>query len=304
VVWLDGKADDIVVVVMGPTGVGKSTFVKHLVNGKVDEAVSVTIGEDLESCTVNLQPIPIMKANVPISLEGRDSRLVIVDTPGFDDTYADDSEILKRIADWLASSYSKEMKLGGVIYLHDISQPRMLGTTRRNFEMFQVLCGNSAAKAMILGTTKWAAVQSDVAEKREKQLCDKFWGNVMMLGARTQRFENTSGSAWDMVKTLLDARNLAAETQILRIQEELVELEKIIPTTDAGKKLRYTLQEVLEMQTNSASQSGGRDHGAKMTEKLRQIENLVAQIEDLKVPIWHRLKNIFLRRDNIPKEDV
>lgn len=31
-------------------------------------------------------------------------RIVIVDSPGFDDTYIDDSEILRRIAAWLASS--------------------------------------------------------------------------------------------------------------------------------------------------------------------------------------------------------
>ena len=30
-------------------------------------------------------------------------RIVLVDTPGFDDTYADDGEILRRIAVWLAS---------------------------------------------------------------------------------------------------------------------------------------------------------------------------------------------------------
>ena len=31
-------------------------------------------------------------------------RVIIVDTPGFDDTYEDDVEILRRIAVWLASS--------------------------------------------------------------------------------------------------------------------------------------------------------------------------------------------------------
>jgi len=31
-------------------------------------------------------------------------RLVLLDTPGFDDTFLDDIEILKRIAAWLAVS--------------------------------------------------------------------------------------------------------------------------------------------------------------------------------------------------------
>lgn len=33
-----------------------------------------------------------------------DRRLILVDTPGFDDTYIDDAEVLRRIAVWLAVS--------------------------------------------------------------------------------------------------------------------------------------------------------------------------------------------------------
>jgi hypothetical protein len=61
----------------------------------------MVVGHSLKSCTVNLRHafIPISNRS---SLEGR--RIVIVDTPGFDDTYTDDQEILRRIAVWLASS--------------------------------------------------------------------------------------------------------------------------------------------------------------------------------------------------------
>jgi len=59
----------------------------------------VIVGHTLESCTVQITPVisPITK---PAHLRGK--RLVLVDMPGFDDT---DSEILRRIAIWLASSY-------------------------------------------------------------------------------------------------------------------------------------------------------------------------------------------------------
>ena len=63
---------------------------------------AVTVGHDLNSCTAQLTPVfwPIPE---PAHLQGK--RLVLVDTPGFDDTYTSDSEILRRIAIWLASSY-------------------------------------------------------------------------------------------------------------------------------------------------------------------------------------------------------
>jgi hypothetical protein len=61
------------------------------------------VGHDLKSCTSSLQ-----HAFIGLDFEGRPElkgrRIVIVDTPGFDDTYTEDQEILRRIAVWLASS--------------------------------------------------------------------------------------------------------------------------------------------------------------------------------------------------------
>ena len=58
------------------------------------------VGHDISSCTSKLQYQII--DNHPSVPKGH--RLVIVDTPGFDDTYEDDVEILQRIVVWLASS--------------------------------------------------------------------------------------------------------------------------------------------------------------------------------------------------------
>ena len=57
------------------------------------------IGHDMLSCTSILQYEIV---DNPHPLEGH--RVIIVDTPGFDDTYMDDAEILRRIGVWLASS--------------------------------------------------------------------------------------------------------------------------------------------------------------------------------------------------------
>jgi hypothetical protein len=63
----------------------------------------MAVGHNLVPCTARLQHdfIENKVGNRP-HLEGR--RIVIVDTPSFDDSSTDDKEILRRIAVWLASS--------------------------------------------------------------------------------------------------------------------------------------------------------------------------------------------------------
>jgi hypothetical protein len=58
----------------------------------------MTVGNALHSCTKNIQHVIVPHPGDPTR------RIVFVDTPGFDDTYIDDAEILKLIAVWLARS--------------------------------------------------------------------------------------------------------------------------------------------------------------------------------------------------------
>ena len=69
-----------------------------MINKLAGEEV-VVVGNGLESCTTEINSVIIQHPTE----ENR--RIILVDTPGFDDTYIDDVEILKGIADWLAQSY-------------------------------------------------------------------------------------------------------------------------------------------------------------------------------------------------------
>jgi hypothetical protein len=60
------------------------------------------VGNSLASCTSKLDYVVIDP--IPNHAPFNSGRIVVVDTPGFDDTFEDDSEILRRIAVWLASS--------------------------------------------------------------------------------------------------------------------------------------------------------------------------------------------------------
>ena len=60
------------------------------------------IGENTTSCTT--EPCPAYVIPIPSFPKLKGHRLVLLDTPGFNDTYVDDVDTLKRIAEWLAES--------------------------------------------------------------------------------------------------------------------------------------------------------------------------------------------------------
>ena len=57
---------------------------------------SLKVGDDLNSCTSKIQETE------EFVLDGR--RVMLVDTPGFDDTYRSDTDVLKSIAAFLGES--------------------------------------------------------------------------------------------------------------------------------------------------------------------------------------------------------
>jgi hypothetical protein len=50
------------------------------------------VGNELESCTAEVQPV---------SFEFDEKHVLLLDTPGFNDTNLSDTEVLKQIASWL-----------------------------------------------------------------------------------------------------------------------------------------------------------------------------------------------------------
>ena len=145
------------------------------------------------------------------------------------------------------------MTLGGVTYLQSIADKRMMGTTRRNLDMFSQLCGDKAPARVVLGTTNWGDVDKKVGEIREQQLAKTFWKSMISSGSKLLRFDKTERSARAFVEAILNQLEFGGKEEILndnflRIQNELVELEQRIPETAAGKELRYTLEQLLELQ--------------------------------------------------------
>ncbi|RDB28781.1 Serine/threonine-protein kinase HT1 [Hypsizygus marmoreus] len=210
-------AQDVIIALMGPTGVGKSTFINV-----ATQLPSVVVGDDLESCTQDIRAIPYPHP------DGSGRNIVFVDTPGFDDSERTDYEILTRISDWLKQTYQEHITLTGLLFFHRIGEARMRGTPLKNLNMFEALCGKDALKNVILTTTMWDQVNPETGNKRESQLRAEFWKPMMDHGSRVARFTSTFDSAWE-ITSQFDINTPRA----VQLQRELVDEKKDLNQTSA-----------------------------------------------------------------------
>jgi hypothetical protein len=179
-------------------------------------------------------------------------------------------------------------KIAGIFYLYDISQQRMLGTSRRNLNVFEKLAGICSAKNVILVMTMWSGVKPSVGRSREEQLVQLYWHEMADQGSRVCQFKDTYDSAWDIVTSLLENVPLAC----IEIQKELVDLQKQLPETDAGRALRKELQTHLEEQKARARrmlEEKTPEAKARYDEMLKQIASTLNQIRELDIPLKRRL---------------
>ncbi|KAI5988357.1 P-loop containing nucleoside triphosphate hydrolase protein [Pisolithus albus] len=216
---------------MGPTGTGKSTFIDRAV-GRPD----INAGHDLTSCTKEVRAVRYPHTN-------GSRNIVLVDTPGFDDTFMTDVQVLQRIADWLNSTYKKNVKLSGILYLHRISDNRVGGTPLRNYRMFNELCGKDNFKNVILVTSMWDVVTEEVGSAREQELRVDFWKAMIALGSTTHRFEGTTESAWKIINSL--SVPPLASRRPLQIQWEMVDKHIPLHRTAAGRTVLESLSDLM-----------------------------------------------------------
>lgn len=188
------------------------------------------VGDDYESCTQQV------RAYGCIHPDGSGRNVIIVDTPGFDDTYRFDIDVLKDLAKWLEKTlvyhfnlhfvyqsyghprYRKKITLSGILHFHNIEESRMRGSSIRGLKMFQALCGENALCNVVLTTTYWDRVSSDIGANRESQLRLKFWNAFIDQGSRVARFQpRTYEAAWNLIGLFS-----APSNSPLQIQTELV----------------------------------------------------------------------------------
>jgi hypothetical protein len=204
----------------------------------------------------------------------------LIDTPGFDDTNHSDVDTLKTIANYLSASFANGVRLGGIIYLHRISDNRLGGSGMRNLSMFKKLSGPGTWPNTIIGTTMWNANEYAQGIAREKELSNdpKYLGDLLAGGAKLFRCaEHGAGaneqklSALNMIATLLKQIELSPKIE-LDIQRELVNDGRTLDNTHAGREALGDLYD-MRLQLSNQLKSTHRD----MQEALRARDVASAQ---------------------------
>lgn len=114
----------------------------------------------------------------------------------------------------------------------------MAGTPLKNLRLFDRICGDNYNN-IILTTTMWDEVETDEGEQREKELMEVYWKSMIKRGSKTARFFHTQDSALKIIQPIIDGAN---EAHALLLQQEVTDLEKELPQTEAGKTLYMELQ--------------------------------------------------------------
>ncbi|KAI5795148.1 P-loop containing nucleoside triphosphate hydrolase protein [Geopyxis carbonaria] len=272
------------VLILGETGAGKSNFINKLSPG------SAQVGHKLESCTTKPMLIPAVISQKPV---------LLVDTPGFNDTYRSDVEILREIAGVLTLQFGCGVKLCGVLYLHDILSPRITGSSARQLAILQRIVGEENFRNVVLVTTKWPSRCSEPdigAPVREGDLRQRFWEPMLRGRAGMCRFDGTPENAACIVRGLLG--RAGDEGVVLRLQRELMQDRMILHKTAAGQMV-VGFRESEQQMLHNMNQWGGNVGG----ELKEEVERLTMSIKR-RTEEEERLKEDILEKVRAEVEEV
>ncbi|KAL4259603.1 G domain-containing protein [Pleurotus pulmonarius] len=192
-----GRTVEAVVIVMGLTGSGKSTFI----NTATQDSDAIPVGHGLESTTLQVL------AATTIDPRNGSGKILLVESPAFSYEMQTIRNSERQLVRWLDdTSYSFRRDALRVLYLGKISDPRTTISPFIHLGMFERILGDNFNQKVHLATTMWTrAPPSSLtkAEQREKELQTTQWQSWLNSGSRYHRFDGTHESAWSIIEDVI-----------------------------------------------------------------------------------------------------
>ncbi|PPQ66136.1 hypothetical protein CVT24_000223 [Panaeolus cyanescens] len=219
---------DKVILLLGPTGHGKSNFIERL----AAEKLNISSGS-LERGTNSIELYRLM--NHPIWAD----RIVLVDTPGFRDSTISEYGSIKAIREWILAQ--KIPRVHALFYFDRISYTQR-GGDKECWEIFMHLCGEGLARRACLVTTTWDEVghkegrSTETAEKsilqaeKKCEILTSHWKIYMEKGLQLHKFYNTPASGMEILSATLNLKDYSKRFNLenKKFRLELPPIEQLI----------------------------------------------------------------------------
>ncbi|KDN34462.1 hypothetical protein RSAG8_12439, partial [Rhizoctonia solani AG-8 WAC10335] len=279
------RMDASVILLFGCTGTGKTSFANIASGSEMEVGKGIRTTQHLEASKV---------------FQVDDQPIMVVDCPGFNDTYLTETEILRRLADFLIKAYESKYKIVGLLYVHKISDTRVGGASFRHMNMFKALCGSDAFKNVVYVTNMWSKPPTEDEVLREDELrhSDEFFGKPLANGAQMARHNNTPESALDIIRKILGRGQVVTKLQ-RQLVDDKIPLEETAVGLVIGKDLEDDLlkqqKEMNELKAEKEKALGTNDQNwlsrlETQEERTRNKEQqLIAQLQALKANKAKRL---------------
>ncbi|KAF9038703.1 hypothetical protein BJ165DRAFT_1499846 [Panaeolus papilionaceus] len=268
------KSTDRIILLMGPTGAGKSNFIQSLTTKNLEIAKDTLTRGAHQVQVYRLLNHPKYK-----------NRIILVDTPGFIDEFISEYSVLKEIREWMVNNDIP--RIDRLLYFDNIDS-ELTGTRVACFKLFHKICGEKAAHRTCLVTTKWDHVkdisatqkgQSQPLETRANRkwqaILDNHWNDLYTRGSIVFKFVNTRTSAEDALTQVLDS-------EPDKPAFPLEDLETMLGRTGMGEtafKILLGRRESL-MQEAAWMNKEFLDADPKRDERKRSLETIAAEIDE------------------------
>ncbi|KAF6749531.1 hypothetical protein DFP72DRAFT_912860 [Ephemerocybe angulata] len=193
----------VVVLLMGHSGAGKSHFINVAAGQQIAPECHMLSGQNS-----NIQPFEVKIPGTTRSQHLRANSVFLVDTPGLNNFFRTDLDILREISDWISDHCGPNVKVGGILFLQDITIDRATEYEKAVIPWPVIhLSSPELVKRLLLATGKWdrdAQGHNNYYDTEEKLKRTPAWSRMINQGAQLCRFEGDTKSAWTVLNQLLD----------------------------------------------------------------------------------------------------